>query len=106
MTTLTVEQELLGLENRYWQAIKKRDVDVAMELTDFPCLVAGATGVGRVDKESFVKLMKSAAYRLQEFEIKNAEVRLIKDDVALVAYDVHEDLTVDAEAVSLDASDT
>src|SRR5712691_4598264 len=58
MPTLTVEKELLELENQYWQAIKERDVDTAMQLTEFPCLIAGATGIGRVDKEAFVKMMK------------------------------------------------
>jgi hypothetical protein len=105
MPTLTVEKELLELENQYWQAIKERDVDTAMQLTDFPCLVAGATGIGRIDKETFAKMMKAASYRLHEFAIKDSEVRLLEDDVALVAYKVHEELTVDGEKVSMDAAD-
>ena len=106
MPTLTVEKELLELENQYWQAIKERDVDTAMQLTEFPCLIAGATGIGRVDKEAFVKMMKGASYRLHEFEIKDSEVRLLKEDVALVAYKVHEELTVDGGKVSMDAADS
>jgi ketosteroid isomerase-like protein len=94
------------LENQYWQAIKDRDVDAAMRLTDYPCLVAGATGIGRVDKEAFAKMMKAASYRLHGFEIKDSEVRLLEDDVALVAYKVHEELTVDGEKVSMDAADS
>lgn len=106
MQTLTVEKELLELENQYWQAIKERDVDTAMQLTEFPCLIAGATGVGRVDKDAYVKMMKGARYKLHEFEIQDSEVRLLKDDVALVAYKVHEELTVDGEKVSMDAADS
>jgi hypothetical protein len=77
-----------------------------MELTEFPCLIAGATGVGRVDKDAYVKMMKGASYRLHEFEIQDSEVRLLKDDVALVAYKVHEELTVDGGKVSMDAADS
>lgn len=106
MPTLTVETELLELENRYWQAIKDQDVEAAMRLTDFPCLVAGATGVGLIDKETFRKMMSGASWTLHEFEIKDSKVRLANDDVALVAYKVHEDLTVDGGKASLDAADT
>jgi hypothetical protein len=106
MPTLTVEKELLELENRYWQAIKQKDVDAAVRLTDYPCLVAGATGIGRIDKDAFVKMMKGARYALHDFEIKDPEVRLLKDDVALLAYKVHEELIVDGEKVSLDAADS
>ena len=38
----TVERELVDLERRYWQALKDRDVATALELTDEPCIVAGA----------------------------------------------------------------
>lgn len=106
MPTMTVEKELLELENRYWQAIKKRDVNAAMQLTEFPCLVAGASGIGSIDKDTFVKMMTGAKYTLHEFEIKDPQVRLLEDDVAAVAYKVHEELTVDARKVSLDAADS
>jgi hypothetical protein len=106
MPTLTVEKELLELENQYWDAIKDQDVEAAMRLTDFPCLVAGASGVGSIDEETFRKMMSGAAWTLHDFEIKDSQVRLVNDDVALVAYKVHEDLTVDGKKVSMDAADT
>ena len=106
MPTTAVENEILELENRYWEAIKARDVEGAMRLTDFPCLVAGASGVGLIDKETFRKMMSSANYTLDDFEIKDAKVRPATDDVALVAYKVHENLTVDGKKVSMDAADT
>ena len=106
MPTLTVDKEILELENRYWETIKKRDVEAAIRLTEFPCLVAGASGVGRIDNETFTKMMSGAKWTLHDFEIKDAEVSMPNDDVALVAYKVHEDLTVDGEKVSMDASDT
>ncbi len=106
MPTLTVEKEVLELENEFWQAIKTRDADTAAQLTDFPCLIAGAKGIGRVEKEAFVKMMKTARYTLHDFKIEDAEVRLLQDGVALVVYKVHENLTVDSEKVSMDASDS
>lgn len=101
-----VEKELLGLERKYWQAIQNRDVDAALRLTDDPCLVAGATGVARVARETFTTMMENARYTLRDFDLKKAEVRLVGNDVALVAYEVHEDMTVDGKTVKMDAADS
>jgi hypothetical protein len=105
MTTQTVEAELLGLEKRYWQAIKDKDIEAAKRLTDFPCIVTGAKGVGSVDEKMFGEMMKSANYTLKQFDIKNEQIRMLGDDVAVVAYQVREELTVDGKPVTLDASD-
>jgi hypothetical protein len=49
MPSTTIEHELLELENQYWQAIKDKDVDAAIRLSDDPCIVTGAQGVARID---------------------------------------------------------
>ena len=105
-TTQTIEAELLGLEKRYWQAIKDKDIDAAMRLTDFPCIVTGSSGVGSIDQKTFGTMMKSASYTLNRFEIKSEQVRLLRDDVAVVAYQVREELTVDGKPVTVDAADS
>jgi Domain of unknown function (DUF4440) len=105
-TTVTLEKELLDLEKRYWGAIKDKDVATAARLTDFPCIITGAQGIGQVDEQTFAQLMKNPTYTIQRVELgDDARVRLIDDDVAVVAYKVHEELTVDGKPVSLDATD-
>jgi limonene-1,2-epoxide hydrolase len=107
MTTQTIEAELLDLEKRFWQALKDKDVDAATRLTDFPCIVTGAQGVGSIDQKTFTTMLKAAPYTLNRFQIKDgAQVRLVRDDVAIVAYQVHEELTVDGKPVKLDAADS
>jgi hypothetical protein len=105
MTTQTIEAEVLGLEKRYWQAIKDKDIEGAKRLTDFPCIVSGAKGVGSIDETTFGQMMKSANYTLNRFEIKGEQIRMLRDDVAVLAYQVREELTVDGKPVTLDASD-
>jgi len=107
MPTTTIEAELLDLEKRYWQALKDNDLDAALRLTDEPCILTGAQGVGLVDRKTLAAMMKSATYTLNRFELKDgAQVRLVRDDVAIVAYQVHEELTVDGKPVTLDAADS
>jgi hypothetical protein len=106
MATTTVEKEVLDLEKQYWHAIKNEDLETALKLTDDPCIVAGASGVASIDRKSFEAMMKGAKYKLRAFDIKDVKFRLLTDDVAVIAYKVHEDLTVDGQPVSMDAADT
>ncbi len=51
-------------------------------------------------------MMKAASYTLHNFTIgEDAQVRLLADDVAVLAYTVHEELTVEGKPVTLDAAD-
>ena len=103
--TNTVEKELLGLEKRYWQALKDKDVDAAVRLTDDPCIVTGAQGAALVRKQTLTAMVKNARYTLHDFDIKDAQVRLLSDDVAILAYKVHESLTVEGKPLTIDAAD-
>ena len=105
MANTTLRKELLDLENQYWRAIQERDVDTAMRLTDEECIVTGPQGVGRVDRKGLGEMMRNASYTLHDYELKDPEVRQLRDDVAVLAYTVHEDLTVDGKPVKLDAAD-
>jgi ketosteroid isomerase-like protein len=106
MTHETVEKDFLNLETQYWQAIKDKDVDAAMRLTDDPCIVAGAQGVSKIDKKSMWSMLKAARYELNAFELKDGvQVRMLGDDIAIVAYKVKEELTVEGKPVVLEAAD-
>ena len=105
MTTNTIEQELLELENQFWQAIKDKNADAVVRLSDDPCLITGAQGVSRVDRKTMMGLTKAAPYTLHDFQISDPQVRLIGDEVAVLAYNVHEKLTVDGKRVTIDAAD-
>jgi len=107
MTTTTVENELLQLEKQYWRALRERDIDAALELTDFPCIVTGPQGIARIDEDALGAMMKDKRYTIDRVELKDdAQVRLLQDDIAVLAYTVHEELTVDGKAVTLDAADS
>lgn len=102
-----LKDDLLDLEKRYWRAIQDRNVEAAVELTDFPCIIAGARGIGRVEEPAYRKMMESPPYRIHRVELgDDAEMRRLGDDIAVLAYEVHEELTVDGEPVKLDAADS
>ena len=106
MAATTIEQELLTLENRYWQALKERDLDTALSLTDDPCIVVGAQGVGSVDKKTYASMMKESTWEIVDFSIGDDVKVRVFGDTAVVAYTVHEDVIVDGEPLSFDAADS
>ena len=71
MSNKTTEQELLDLEKQYWQAIKDRDIEAAMRLTDDTCIVAGAQGAGRIDKKTMAATMSAASFTIHSFEFRH-----------------------------------
>jgi hypothetical protein len=104
--TSAVEKELLALERQYWQALKDRDSEAAMALSDEPCVVTGAQGVGKIDRATLSRMVRGATWRLETFEISDPVVRQITEDVAVLAYKVHEELSVEGKRVALDAADS
>lgn len=107
MDNKDVERDILALEKRYWQAMQENDVTTALQLTDFPCIVSGPQGIGRIDEQTFMKMMSNPSYSVQSVEVQDgAQVRLLNDDVAVIAYKVHEELTVEGKPVTLDVTDS
>jgi hypothetical protein len=62
--------------------------------------------VASIDKATFRRMMTDSPETLHEFAIADdAEVRLLNDDVAVVAHKVREEMTVEGKPVSLEAAD-
>jgi hypothetical protein len=95
----------MELEREFWQAMRDKDVDAALRLTDDPCIITGAQGVSRIDKRTFGKIMSGGNWTLEDFALSDVEVLKLSDDVAVIGYKVHEDLTVDGKPLTLDAAD-
>ena len=101
-----LEQELLAREKQYWNAIKSKDAQVAARLTDDPCIVVGAQGVGEMSRNAVGSMLESATYALNDFSLEDVHFRRLADDVAALAYKVREDLTVDGKTIRMEAFDS
>ena len=107
MTTTTQTQEILEHERRFWNAMRDKDGEAASEMTNANCIVVGAQGVSTVDPKTMARLTKEGDWELERFTFdeSTAQVQFLNEDVALVAYNVKEKLTVDAKPVNLEAND-
>lgn len=99
--------ELIALEKKYWKTMQDHDLNAALSLTDFPCLVAGPQGARLVDQKQFTEMFEG--HRSTEIKVsfeKEPEVRLLNESTAVIAYQVQSDMTTNGTTQSLVAVDT
>ncbi len=103
-----INQEILTLERQFWTAMREQDLTKAMQLTEFPCIVAGAHGLQSIDKEQFIKMFQSSQETIRYFDVdeKNAEVMQVNDNTAVVAYKVKSTFGKKGEEKTIEAVDT
>jgi hypothetical protein len=81
-------------------------VPAAMRLTDDPCIITGAQGVARITRTAFAGMLQAGGWTLHEVTLSDMQVRLLGDDVAVLAYKVKERLTVDGKPLTVEAADS
>jgi hypothetical protein len=61
----------------------------------------------QIDRRTLVGMMDDASWRIDDYSIGDeVQVRVLDSDTAILAYNVHEELTVDGQPVTIDAADT
>jgi hypothetical protein len=100
-------QEVLGLERRFWDAMRNKDGRIASQMTDDNCIIVGAQGVSTVDPGLMEKLTVEGEWTLEEyaFDEQRARARMIGEDIAIVAYPVSERVVVDGQTLPVKAHD-
>ena len=101
----TAAKDLIALERRYWKALQDGDFETIGLLTDDPCIVTGSQGVAQLDKPTMEQMLLKAPWTLHDFELSDEQVRMLSDDVGILAYKVRERLTVDGQPLTIEASD-
>lgn len=104
-TAKSSENEVIEAEKQYWRAVRDKDASVALRLTDDSCLVAGPQGAMRVERERLAKMMENPSCVVRRFELAEPLVNMVSNDVAVIAYKVHEQVEVDGKTMTLDAVD-
>lgn len=108
MTTAMKAQEVLEHERRFWNAMRAKDGEAASQMTHDNCIVVGAQGVSAISPDTMARLTREGDWELERytFDESTAQVQFLNDDIALVAYQVKEKLTVDGQPVNLEANDS
>jgi uncharacterized protein (TIGR02246 family) len=102
---MSTADDILALEHRFWQTMIDKDAAAGAALCAEPCIVTGGQGVGRIDRKTFTKMMEGGTWTLRAYSFSDVKVEKFSDDVAVIAYKVREELTVDGKPLTMDAAD-
>ena len=81
--------QIIELEKKYWQAMENHDYETVKNLTHFPCIIAGKTGLQSVDEATFKKMFESAdGNKIKVLNISNVETQLHAENTAVTAYQI------------------
>ena len=103
---MPTKDEIIALETSYWDAMKRKDGNRTAELSAKSSLVTGARGVTRIAKETMGKMTEEGNWTLESYAFEDIEVSTPSPDVALIAYTVRQDVTMDGKSDSLKAADS
>lgn len=86
-------QEIIALENRFWQSMVDHETDAAIELLAEPALMISAHGSMKFDHEGYRKMADHGTMVLKDFELSDMEVVFPSDDTAILMYKARQTLT-------------
>ena len=97
---------ILDLEKRFWQSMVDKDAETAQAMIADECLVTGPMGAMKIDPQKYAKMTEEGQWTLDSFEISDTEVIFPSDDVAVVAYKVHQKGKMKDKAMDMRCADS
>lgn len=101
-------QEILNLEKRFWSAMSENDFENALDLTDFPCVLASSRGTHSYDQQEFKKMFEAGQGKIKDFQFDDSsvEIRQLSPDTAVIAYKIKSTFSHEGTDKTIEAVDT
>jgi len=82
----TASDELIDLENRFWQSMVNEDAETALTMLAEPSLMVSSHGTMSFDHNEFRKMLEDGSMVINSFELNNMNVFFPTEDTALITY--------------------
>ena len=82
--------QITELENRFWQSMVDKDAKTAAAMIAEECLITGSMGTMKIDPDKYEKMTSEGQWTLEKYTFSDVEVVFPADDVAVIAYQVHQ----------------
>ena len=103
---IATKEEIVSLEKDYWNAMKRKDGKRASKLSGNVALTTSARGVTAIPKAKMGAMTEEGNWTLESYEFANVEVVTPSADVAIIAYTVKQNVTMDGKKQELRAADS
>lgn len=98
--------EIIALEKSYWDAMKAKDGGRTAALSGETSLVTGAQGVMSIAKAKMGAMTEEGGWALHSYTFDNVEVTTPAPNVAIIAYTVRQNVTMNGKTAELRAADS
>lgn len=105
MPTGLTKDEVIALERDYWDAIMHKDGIRTSRLSGEVALATSARGVTRIPRAQMGTMTEEGNWTLESYEFDDVEVVTPTPDVALIAYNVKQNVTMNGKKQELTAAD-
>ena len=100
------KQQIIDQEKRFWTSMKEKDVAAAQSMIHEDCLITGPMGTMRVGPEKYAEMTREGQWRLDDFRFSDVDVTFPTNDVAVIAYKVHQKGEMKGKPMDLNAADS
>ena len=100
------KEDIIALETSYWEAMKAKDGARTSQLSGKISLVTGAQGVMSIAKSEMGKMTGEGKWTLESYTFDDVAVTIPTPDVAVIAYTVNQEVTMDGKSQNLRAADS
>jgi ketosteroid isomerase-like protein len=103
--TKATKDEIIALEKEYWDAMKRKDGKRTAQLSGKLALTTGPRGVTSISKTKMGQMTEEGNWTLESYAFDDVEVVTPSPDVAIIAYTVTQNVTMDGKKQKLRAAD-
>lgn len=100
-----IRDEIVEMETRFWQAMVDKDPATAQAMITDECLVTGPMGTMKIDPDKYAQMTRDGKWTLDKFDFSDVSVVCPADDVAVIAYKVHQTGTIGDKPMDLNCAD-
>ena len=103
---MTQSAEIEKLETRFWQSMVDKDAKTAGAMIADEALVIGSMGTMKIDPAKYEKMTRDGQWTLEKFTFSDVDVVFPSDDVAIIAYQVHQTGEMKGERMDMQCADS
>lgn len=100
-------QEIIDLEQEFWRTIMDKDTEASVAMLPERSIVVGAQGASVLTRDDYRRMAEQAegSWSLRSFRLDDVSVIFPREDVAVIAYTVTEEMEVEGQPLTLKAAD-
>ncbi len=100
------DNTIVDLEHKFWQSMVDKDAKAAKTMIADECLITGSMGAMKIDPDKYEEMTRDGKWTLEKYTFSDVDVIFPADDVAVIAYKVHQTGTIGDKPMDMRCADS